>query len=93
MEDNSTQDGTNTESAAQPANTESSLKPAGTKGPNAAGIVFGLVALLMAAVVITSETMGWQVDWSRLGPGSIVGIGVVLVVLGAIGLVRHHDDA
>jgi hypothetical protein len=62
------------------------------KGPNAAAIVLGLVAMVLAGLIIANEMMGLQVDWSRLGPGGIVGVGLVLVVLGAIGLVRHHDD-
>ena len=67
--------------------------PARPKGPNAAAVVLGLVALLFAGLIIANETIGLHVDWSRLGPGAIVGIGLVLVVLGAIGLVRRHDEA
>jgi hypothetical protein len=63
------------------------------KGPNAAAIVVGLVAMVLAGLIIANETMGLRVDWSRMGPGGIVGIGALLVVLGAIGLVRRHDDA
>ena len=66
--------------------------PARPKGPNASAIVVGLVAMVLAGLVIARETMGLRVDWSRLGPGAIVGIGVVMVVIGAIGLVRHHDN-
>jgi hypothetical protein len=62
------------------------------KGPNAAAVVLGLVAMLLAGLIIANETVGLQVDWSRLGPGGIVGIGALLVVLGAVGLVRRHDD-
>ena len=61
------------------------------KGPNAAAVVLGLVAMLLAALIIAHETMGWRIDWSQLGPGAIVGIGLLLVVLGVIGLVRRHD--
>ena len=68
-------------------------KPVRPKGPNVSAIVLGLVALVLAAAIIASETLDLQVDWSRLGPGAIVGIGVLFVVLGAIGLVRRHDDA
>jgi len=62
------------------------------KGPNASAIVLGLVAIVFAGLVIAKETMGLHVNWSRLGPGGIVGIGVVMVVLGAIGLIRRRDD-
>ncbi len=67
-------------------------KPARPKGPNALPIVLGLVALALAALIIVTETMDVRVDWSRVGPGAIVGVGALLVVLGAIGLVRRHDD-
>ena len=69
------------------------VTPARPKGPNAAAIVLGMVALAVAALIIATETNDLRVDWSRLGPGAIVGIGLLLVVLGAIGLVRRHDDA
>lgn len=62
------------------------------KGPNAAPIVLGLVALALAALIIVTETMDVRVDWSGLGPGAIVGVGALLVVLGAIGLFRRHED-
>jgi hypothetical protein len=74
-----------------PANVVS--KPARPKGPNAAAVVLGLAALVLAGLIIASETMSLRVDWSQLGPGAIVGIGLVLVVLGAIGLIRRHDEA
>ena len=48
--------------------------------------------MVLAGLIIAKETMGLRVDWSRLGPAGIVGIGVVMVVIGAIGLVRRHDD-
>lgn len=66
--------------------------PARPKGPNASAIVVGLVAILIAGLIIANETMHLRVDWAQLGPGAIVGIGLVLVVLGAIGLVRRHED-
>jgi hypothetical protein len=67
--------------------------PARPKGPNASAIVLGLVAMAFAALIIAIETAGLAVDWSRLGPGAIVGIGLLLVVLGALGLRRRHNDA
>ena len=68
------------------------IAPARPKGPNASAIVVGLVAIVLAGLIIAKETTGLRVDWSRLGPGAIVGIGVVMVAIGAIGLARRHDD-
>jgi len=73
-------------------NKDKIIATARPKGPNASAIVVGLVAMLLAGLIIAKETMGLRVDWSRLGPGAIVGIGVVMVAIGAIGLVRRHDD-
>ena len=66
--------------------------PARLKGPNASAIVAGLVAIVLGALIIANETTVWNVDWSGLGPGAIVVVGVVLAVIGAVGLVRRHDD-
>ena len=62
-------------------------------GPNASAIIAGLVALFLAGLVIARETMNLRVDWSQLGPGTIIGLGLVMVLIGAVGLVRrrHHD--
>ena len=67
--------------------------PARPKRPNGAPIVLGLVALVFAALVIASETVGLRVDWVSLGPGAIVGVGALLVALGAVGLVRRRDES
>ena len=66
--------------------------PPRPKGPNASAIVLGLLAMIFGGLTIAKETMGWHVDWSRLGPGGIIGIGVLMVVIGAVGLARRHDD-
>jgi hypothetical protein len=47
--------------------------------------------MVFAGLIIAKETMNLRVDWSRLGPGAIVGMGVVMVVIGAVGLIRRHD--
>ena len=66
--------------------------PARPKGPNASAIVAGLMAIVLGALIIANETTVWNVDWSGLGPGAVVVVGVVLAVIGAVGLVRRHDD-
>ena len=65
--------------------------PARPKGPNTSPIAVGLVAMVLAALIIATETMDLRVNWSQVGPGMIVGIGVVMVVIGAIGLLVRHD--
>lgn len=67
--------------------------PARPKGPNVSAIVLGLIAVVLAGLIIANETTGLQVDWSQLGPGAIVGIGVVMALVGAIGLTRRRDDS
>jgi len=71
---------------------DKAASPARPSGPNASPIVLGLVALVFGTLIIANETMTWSVDWSGLGPGAIVVIGVVLLVIGAIGLARRRDD-
>lgn len=87
------QDNVSEPAVSEPAVREPVKGPARPKGPNASAIVIGVVAMVFAGLVIAKETTGLRVDWSRLGPGGIVGIGVVMVVIGAIGLIRRHDDA
>ena len=77
----------------QSVSNQSVSAPVRPKGPNAAPVVLGLVALVLSALIIANETTGLRVDWSALGPGGIIGVGVLLAVLGAIGLVRRHDDS
>jgi hypothetical protein len=62
-------------------------------GLNASAVVLGVVALVVAGLVFANENMNVQIDWSGKWPAVIVGIGALFVVLGAIGLVRRHDDA
>ena len=82
-----------TQSSPEGTSIQDSVKaPARPKGPNASAIVAGLVAIVLAGLIIANETTAWNVDWSGLGPGAIVVVGVVLAVIGAIGLVRRHDD-
>ena len=71
---------------------DSTSMPGRSKGPNASALVLGLVALAMAALIIVMETTDVRVDWSQVGPGAITGVGVLLVVLGAVGLVRRRGN-
>ena len=98
MEDNPIQDRVSTERlgserlGSEKSSRDALSSPTRPRGPNASAVVLGLVALALAALIIAGEMMSLKVDWSRLGPGAIVGVGALLVVLGAVGLVRRHDD-
>jgi len=60
------------------------------RGPHAASMVLGLLCLLVAGLVIAREVNGFHVDWAVFGPGAIVGIGVLVLVLGVLGLARRE---
>ena len=95
IQDNPGREGLSTPTGGSPSTPAggSPSTPARPKGLNATAIVLGVVALVMAGLVIANETMDLNIDWSGKWPGAIVGVGVLFVVLGAIGLVRRHDDA
>ena len=50
----------------------------------------GLLCLLVAGLAIAREVNGFRVDWAVFGPGAIVGIGVLVLVLGVLGLARRE---
>jgi hypothetical protein len=60
------------------------------RGPHAASMVLGLLCLLVSGLVIAREVNGFRVDWGVFGPGAIVGIGVLVLVLGVLGLARRE---
>jgi hypothetical protein len=59
-------------------------------GPHAASMVLGLICLLVSGLAIAREVNGFRVDWAVFGPGAIVGIGVLVLVLGVLGLARRE---
>jgi hypothetical protein len=75
---------------AAPAGTVGTAPVTRTRGPHAAAMVLGLLCLLVAGLVIAREVNGFQVDWTVFGPGAIVGIGVLVLVLGILGLARRE---
>jgi hypothetical protein len=60
------------------------------RGPHAASMVLGLVCLVVAGLVIAREVNGFRVNWAVFGPGAIVGIGVLVLILGVLGLARRE---
>jgi len=64
--------------------------PEVVRGPYLAPIILGLVCLLVAAAAFAQEIANWTIDWGNVGPLGIVIAGVVLVLLGALGLVSSR---
>ena len=67
------------------------VQPTRPRGPHAPTVLLGLICLLLAALVVASQSADVTVDWALLGPGAIVGAGVVLVLLGLAGLLSRRE--
>ena len=61
-----------------------------SRGPNTGAIVLGVLCLVLAGLAIAQETSGFQVDWTVFGPGAIVGVGVLVLLLGVLGLAHRQ---
>ena len=61
-----------------------------SRGPNTGAIVLGVLCLVLAGLAIAQETSGFQVDWTVFGPGAVVGVGVLVLLLGVLGLARRQ---
>lgn len=67
--------------------------PAGIDGPSVSTIVLGLVCLAVAVLVIVYQVGGFTLDWSLAGPGAVIAIGGVLILIGLVTLVRRRGDS
>ena len=56
------------------------------KGPAPFAVVLGLLGLVVAAVTLFSEIVGFDIPWGDLGPWSVVGAGVLVLLVGGLGL-------
>lgn len=56
------------------------------RGPSAWTVVHGLIALAVAVVVFVTTATTTRIDWGTAGPATVVGLGVVLVLLGLLGM-------
>jgi hypothetical protein len=56
------------------------------RGPSPWTVVYGLIALAVAVVVFVTTATTTDIDWSTAGPATVVGFGVVLVLLGLLGM-------
>ena len=76
--------------APRPASVATAPVTRASRGPNAGAIVLGVLCLVLAGLAIAQETSGFQVDWTVFGPGAIVGVGVLVLLLGVLGLARRQ---
>ena len=59
------------------------------RGPYAPAIVVGLLGLLCAASVLLRELAVMSIDLVTQGPWIVVGVGVLLLLVGAVGIARR----
>ena len=56
------------------------------RGPSPWTVVHGLIALAVAVVIFVTTATTADIDWGTAGPATVVGFGVVLVLLGLLGM-------
>lgn len=62
-------------------------------GPSWGTVALGLVCLAIAGGALFIELTDVALDWSNIGPLTLVGLGVLLVLVGLAALLRRsHDD-
>ncbi len=73
---------------ATPAGSGTTTHPEPTylSGPAPFPVLLGLLGLLTALVVLVAEWTELSVPWTDLGPWTIVAVGAVVLVVGAVGL-------
>lgn len=64
--------------------------PEGPRGPNAGAVLLAVVALAVAVLAILRETTDLSVNWSAVGPGAVIGAGVLLLLIGVVGLAQRE---
>ncbi|WP_109471590.1 hypothetical protein [Ornithinimicrobium cavernae] len=62
------------------------------KGPSWGTVALGLVCLVVAGGALLVELTDVNLDWSSFGPLSLVGLGLLLVLVGLAALVRRNGD-
>jgi hypothetical protein len=65
-------------------------RPTGVSWPT---VVLGAVALAVGLLILLVQMAGLAVDWSVVAPATVVGAGMLLVVLGLIGLLTRQRGA
>lgn len=62
------------------------------KGPSWGTVALGLICLVIAAGALVLEFTDLGLDWRLSGPLTLVGLGLVLVLVGLAALARRSDD-
>jgi hypothetical protein len=71
---------------ADPVETPAYAKAPILRGPSPWTVVYGLIALAVAVLVFVTNATSARIDWGTAGPATVVGLGIVLVLLGLLGM-------
>jgi len=66
--------------------------PTWKRGTSWATVAWGLVCMFVAGLVLTFQLTDIEVDWAVAGPATVVGLGLVLVLVGLLGLLNRDRD-
>ncbi|QDO87518.1 hypothetical protein FNH13_03510 [Ornithinimicrobium ciconiae] len=61
-------------------------------GPSWGTVALGLICLVVAGGAFWVEWASLDLDWTRSGPLTLVGLGIILVLVGLAALLRRSDD-
>ena len=67
--------------------------PVFRRGPAPFALLLGVLGLAVAVGVLVGETVDLAVDWSVLGPWTVVAGGLLVVVVGLLGLRSNRDGS
>lgn len=67
-----------------PEGPDDTITPAGPSWPT---VTLGVVCLAVAAAVLGLQLVDVSVDWAQAGPLAVAGIGALVALVGAVGVV------
>ena len=76
--------------SAAPSTPVAVTAPDRPRGPNAAAILLGAIALAVAVLAILRETTDVTINWSAIGPGAVIAAGLLMLVVGVVGLTQRE---
>lgn len=71
----------------EPHHLESTTTDTTPAGPSWPTVTLGVVCLAVAAAVLGLQLVDVSVDWAQAGPLAVAGIGALVALVGAIGVV------